>query len=72
MKCPYCQEEMIQGYIYGDRYPLKWLPTTQKLILGIWAKGGVKLGHDGSWSRFRVNASSCSKCQKMIIDYSSL
>lgn len=48
MKCPYCQEEMIQGYIYGDRYPLKWLPATQKLILGIWAKGGVKLGHDGS------------------------
>lgn len=26
MEYPYCNEKMIKGYIYGDRYVLKWLP----------------------------------------------
>ncbi|WP_246582712.1 PF20097 family protein [Clostridium mobile] len=26
MKCPYCGEEMKQGFISGDRFSLKWVP----------------------------------------------
>ena len=43
MKCPYCNEEMIKGFLYGDRYALKWLPENKKLLFGIWAKGGIKV-----------------------------
>jgi len=42
VKCPYCNEEMIIGNIYGDRYILKWLPEDEKLFLGIWAKDSIK------------------------------
>lgn len=25
MICPYCGKEMTLGYIYGDRYRIKWI-----------------------------------------------
>jgi hypothetical protein len=68
MKCPYCSEDMIQGYIYGDRYALKW--SSQKLILGTWVQNGIKLGNSGDIiSRPCVEAYSCEFCKKMIISY---
>lgn len=71
MKCPYCNEEMIKGHIYGDRYTLKWLPEEKKLFLGIWAKGGIVLGEggiDGIGGRPTVEACMCKTCNKLIID----
>ena len=59
MKCPYCNEEMIKGFIYGDRYKLKWLPEEKKLFLGIWAKGGTELGEDAGIGRSKVEAYMC-------------
>ena len=44
MKCPYCSDEMINGYMYGDRYKLKWLPKEKNLFLGICAKDSIELG----------------------------
>lgn len=71
MKCPYCSADMEEGTIYGDRYQLKWLPKTQKLLMGIWAKGGLKLGQGGMTGRSRVEANWCSACKKLIIDVTS-
>lgn len=67
MKCPYCNEDMIQGYIYGDRYALKW--SSQKLFLGLWVQNAIKLGNfDDHFSRPRVETYSCNPCKKMIIN----
>jgi len=71
MKCPYCGSEMVDGTIYGDRYQLKWLPKTQKLVMGIWAKGGLGLGQGGLMGRSNVEANLCESCQKMVIDVTS-
>ncbi|NOW90343.1 hypothetical protein BCD91_002366 [Clostridium beijerinckii] len=71
MICPYCNVEMIKGYIYGDRYALKWLPEEKKLFLGIWAKGGIVLGNGdikGIGGRPTVESYMCHNCNKLIID----
>lgn len=68
MQCPYCNGEMVKGYIYGDRYRLKWLPEDKKLLLGIWASGGIQLGTTGMLGRPKVEAYMCESCKKMIID----
>ena len=68
MKCPYCNKEMINGYIYGDRYKLKWLPKEKKLFLGIWAVGSIELGEGGGLGRPKVKTSMCHGCGKFIID----
>ncbi|WP_408626396.1 PF20097 family protein [Alkaliphilus metalliredigens] len=39
MNYPYCQKELIEGYIYGDRYSLKWLPADKFVFRsGNWLK----------------------------------
>lgn len=68
MKCPYCNEEMIKGAILGDRYKLKWMPEDKKLLLGIFATGGIELGTSSLIGRPRVETHMCSKCNKFIID----
>lgn len=69
MKCPYCNEDMSKGTIYGDRYMLKWLPEDKDLFLGIWAVGGIKIGEPGYlFERATVEAYVCNACKKMIIE----
>lgn len=68
MQCPYCGKEMVKGYIYGDRYRLKWLPEDKKLLMGIWANGGVSLGTAGILGRPKVETYMCESCKKLIID----
>lgn len=68
MKCPYCNKEMIKGYIYGYKYSLKWLPEEKDLLLGIWAKDSIELGDDHEMGRPKVEAHMCSECGKYIID----
>ena len=69
MKCPYCNAEMTKGYIYGDRYTLKWLPEKKNLLFGIWAKDSIKLGYGGFFAtRAKVEATMCQSCKKFLID----
>ncbi len=67
MECPYCQRELVEGYIYGDRYLLKWLPANKKLFLGL-ACGSEKLPNVENSFRPKVRAYRCYECKKMIID----
>jgi hypothetical protein len=59
---------MNKGYIYGDRYKMKWLPEEKSLVLGIWAKDGIELGEYKGLGRPRVEAHMCRTCNKFIID----
>lgn len=68
MNCPYCERKLEYGYIYGDRYALKWLPKSVKLKLGVFAIGGQKIG-TSNFGRPRVLALKCEECQKLMIDY---
>ena len=68
MKCPYCNGEMIRGFIYGDRVKLKWLPEDKKLLLGLWAIDSIELGQYEGIGRPRAEAYMCNECNKFIID----
>ncbi|HBZ85825.1 MAG TPA: hypothetical protein DEO67_01620 [Candidatus Edwardsbacteria bacterium] len=59
---------MVRGYIYGDRYKLKWLPEEKSLLLGLWAIGSSKLGEFAGFGRPKVGANMCQACRKFIID----
>lgn len=67
MECPYCKNEMTEGYIYGQSYSLKWLPADKKLLAGL-AIGGLKLKSSTFWGRQNVKAFRCENCNKLIID----
>ena len=71
MKCPWCNNEMTAGKLYGDRYSLKWLNEGQGLVFGIWAAGDV-IGTGGGFSGFRPSAKGhrCVACKKIVIDES--
>jgi hypothetical protein len=72
MKCPLCSAEMISGKLYGDKYALKWLPSGQKLFLGIWAIGGETIdsrtGGEKYLARTYSNGHKCEHCRKIILD----
>ena len=69
-KCPYCNKEMVEGNIYGDRYDLKWLPITKKLLLGIFARGGISLVTEVSKYGLKpmIRTYMCEDCGKFIIN----
>lgn len=68
MECPYCKKEMIEGYIYGESYALKWLPADKELLGGTFALGGIKLKSSMFGGRQNVKAFNCLDCNKLIID----
>jgi len=70
MDCPYCRHTLEPGFIYGDRYKMKWLVETKKLFLGIFAWGSQSIQYQtrGLFSRPKIKSYKCSNCNKMIID----
>lgn len=69
MKCPYCGKDMMKGKIYGDRYQMKWMPDSQKLLGGIFVHGDyIPLGGSKLTGRTSVEAMYCGYCHKLIID----
>ena len=72
--CPYCNTELIEGDIYGDRYSLKWLPKHQSLLMGIWVKGGQVISKKSNlfMSRPKTKSYKCFSCNKIIIDLDEL
>lgn len=67
MKCPYCNGEMFQGVIHGDRYSLKWIPKEKdKGAIFQWFSKGIKLS-DG-FSGQGIKSFYCNECSKIVID----
>jgi len=65
MDCPYCKNDMKEGFIPRDRYSIKWIPGEDSGIFAQFRKG-IKLTRtleDGS-----VAAYFCEGCKKIIID----
>lgn len=67
--CPFCSRPMEPGRILGDRYRLKWLQADIPL-LGVWAVGGVGIGHGGPLTFIRpyISGWRCIPCGKIISD----
>ena len=69
LKCPYCNEEMILGYIRSPQ-EISW--RTKKDVLTNVAdksKGDVILAEGNILRGSTLIAYNCSKCKKIIIDY---
>jgi len=69
MECPYCKNEMIKGYLYGERYALKWMSADKGLIADTFvSRDSIKLESNTFWGRQRAKAFRCTSCNKLIID----
>lgn len=68
--CPFCRAPLEAGRIIGERYQLKWLRIDVPLTLGIWAMGGLPIGHGGfmQFNRPHVYGWRCANCCKIIVD----
>lgn len=71
MNCPYCQKEMLLGYIQC-RDGLTWTPHRQPVAaLSFLGRGSVPLSNDAADNGRTVYAHRCGECRKIIIDYCS-
>ena len=67
MKCPYCGEEMVLGYIQC-RDGLFWTSKKQLVAaLSGLGRGRVRLANHTS--NTTVCAFHCAKCKRIVIDY---
>lgn len=68
MNCPYCEQEMPEGYLPAIKEPLYWIPATSKPTLFIFTapKNGVKLTTFPIFRTTRVESLYCKKCQIII------
>ena len=69
MKCPFCGEEMVLGYIQC-RDGLNWTPKKFPVAaLSCFAPGRISLTSIPDQSSRTVLAHHCSQCKKVVIDY---
>lgn len=65
MKCPYCGEEMIPGFIQC-RDGIFWAPRKSLVsALSGFQKGALRLSENSSVVAYR-----CDRCKKILLDYS--
>ena len=70
MKCPYCNNDLTEGFIYSPR-TLSW--TTQKLKTfsesSLTKESNIVLSETGLFQTAKVVAYNCPFCKKLIISY---
>lgn len=66
-KCPWCGQDMEQGYIAGGRDPVRWSRGVHKLTLLRDCSGDIDILNDGELARYKV-AWLCRECGKIIFD----
>ncbi len=74
MKCPSCQKEMHNGYVFERDQPIQWIPAESKP--SIWktgvAEGSVVLGGGGFWTGgYKAEAFYCKNCKIVILPVKS-
>lgn len=67
MKCPYCNNEMEQGFLQGMRRAA-WVKNRHKVSL--LPKQGEILLENNTFSDFVFSAQICKRCKKIVVDYS--
>ena len=69
MKCPYCGQEMVLGYVQC-RDGLFWTPKKQPVAaLSCFGRGRICLANSASNSVNTACAFHCETCRKIVIDY---
>lgn len=61
--CPYCKNELIEGFIDSGKYSLKWHNKNIGILEKYTIFGGERLS-----SNPRIKCLRCEKCNKIIID----
>lgn len=72
MICPYCNKEMLKGFIPANKICVSWLPigTKENFIVYNPSKyNGIKLTNNPIFKNEEVIAYNCSNCKKVIVDY---
>ena len=71
MKCPYCNNEMEEGYIQSP-HEISWKKGTKRHVFGRaqFHEGSVVLSELSYMKGSAVKAFLCRTCMKVIIDYS--
>jgi len=74
-KCPFCSQDLIQGYVKTKGEIITWSPNKERkpLFAPRWHIGEneIKLGEYSFFEGGRVSAFKCDKCNKIIIDIHS-
>nr|WP_300005423.1 PF20097 family protein [Tissierella sp.] len=63
LKCPYCNSDLIEGYIDSGRYSFKWHDKEMGFVERHTVFGGEVLSN-----KSRIDCLRCEKCNKIIID----
>ena len=75
MKCPYCSQEMKNGYFNNGRQPLQWIPSDKKPSAWAFAKtkGGVDLRNSSFdfWQGYSAAAYYCASCHIVLAQTTS-
>ena len=74
MKCPYCQEEMMEGYIYSGKTDICWTPISSErsLFINLPNDDQVLLAKFKIFKGCRIKVYRCQKCQIEIINEKDL
>ena len=70
MKCPYCGEEMIKGFLTSSLDISFVIDNPNGKLFQIKKSGDLELS-EGSWGIPHCEAYHCSNCKKIIIDYTN-
>ncbi len=69
MKCPFCGEKMLEGFISGDgRSKVYWEADGEKINFLEKALGRGMIDAKYSLSKFKIHSFYCPFCSKMIFD----
>lgn len=69
MRCPYCNKEMLSGYIPNDDQPVQWLPDGERpsLLAYTTAEKGVTLmSKYALLIGYKATAFYCKECKIVI------
>lgn len=74
MKCPYCKEEMMEGYIYSGKSDLCWTPADEKrgYIINHPNEQQILLAKLNFLKGCQIKVFRCSKCEIEIINEKDL
>ncbi|SNS99025.1 hypothetical protein SAMN05446037_10322 [Anaerovirgula multivorans] len=67
LNCPYCNNELIEGFIRGGRYTFKWYTENMSFIAKHTEFGGEIISENP-----KVKCYRCKSCNKIIIDIDGL
>ena len=69
LKCPYCNGELIPGYIYSDKYSLRWFDVENSIYSALLPFTGQKISYrESGIGKSKVKSYKCTTCNKLIID----